>query len=156
MRLAEEKGLVRLGRGERGGSDWIELLTVKGKEKPTPVTVQVEEKEKKNYPPHLADPTTTTNSKKEPDFVPLVTLLSSSPQPRPLRALIGERLARLPEGERPFEARAGEFRMYYEQAVKEGLVRVGRGDVMGAEWIELGVSEAEAREYIKVSLFETE
>ncbi|GAA5916439.1 uncharacterized protein JCM6883_006109 [Sporobolomyces salmoneus] len=140
---AQRRGLVRLGRGEKIGSEWIELVRDAG----------AAAKEKDNNQALSTVPSTASSpNSNETNFIPLLQLLvqfatEHTPRvDRPLRAIVGEKLARLPNP--PFPPQPGHFRFYYDKACREGLVRVGRGDVAGAEWIELAIGLEEAKRMI--------
>jgi len=76
-------------------------------------------------------------------------LASSPPCSRPLRSFVGEVLSKITSP--PFDVRGGAFKDYCEAAVKEGLVRVGRGTITGQDWIELAVTVKEAKSLLYVS-----
>ncbi|GAA5980010.1 hypothetical protein JCM5350_005995 [Sporobolomyces pararoseus] len=143
VKEAERRGIVKLY-----DSDLIELVrnsTAVG----SGGSEKVKEKELESKP-ITPSPSSSSSSSSSPDFIPLISLLlsyatsSPTPIPRPLRAVIGEKLSKSKKP--PFLAQPGQFKNYYEKAVERGLVRVGRGEIMGAEWIELGISLKEARE----------
>lgn len=100
--------------------------------------------------------TSSSTSKLVPsyDFRPLLRLMlhelaSSPPCSRPLRSFVGEVLSKITSP--PFDVRGGAFKDYCEAAVKEGLVRVGRGTIIGQDWIELAVTVKEAKSVLYVS-----
>ncbi|GAA5956683.1 hypothetical protein JCM3765_005702 [Sporobolomyces pararoseus] len=135
VREAERRGIVRLG------TDWIELI------RNYPITTVGSEKGKEKQLDHLT-PTSTSFV----DFIPLLSILSdyatsTPPIPKPLRAVIGEKLSKSKNPPFP-TGQPGQFKNYYEKALSKGLVRIGRGEVLGAEWIELGISLKEAKEII--------
>jgi len=76
-------------------------------------------------------------------------LSSSPPCSRPLRSFVGEVLGKITNP--PFDIRGGGFKNYYEAAVKEGLVRLGRGPRLGQDWIELAVTVDQAKALLYVS-----
>jgi hypothetical protein len=94
------------------------------------------------------------NNSNEPDFLPLISILlnyatSSPPIQRPLRAIIGEKLSK--SSSPPFEPLPGNFRRYYEKALEKGLVKIGKGEIVGTEWIELNISLEKAKKMLAVA-----
>ncbi|GAA5909718.1 hypothetical protein JCM5296_005771 [Sporobolomyces johnsonii] len=194
---AAKAGVVRLGKGEKVGQDWVELVHTTG-----PVNASGREREASKEgelsglmeglslngtaaaeapaatastssiqpvsspAPSFSDSNGTSRApsttpapppsapapvrapwSSSSDFRPLLALLlaqlsSTPPRAQPLRSYVGEKLARSHTG------LYANFKQYCEEAEREGLVRMGRGEVFGADYIELA-DPVEARKRVE-------
>ncbi|KPV77384.1 uncharacterized protein RHOBADRAFT_41377 [Rhodotorula graminis WP1] len=157
------KGLVRLGKGKTGEVEWVELVEEKAGQAGQAVQAapQVVQGSKTvggaggkgpvastSAPPAVAlvaasKPTSTASSSTTAPstittthkrFLPLIHLLESqrkAGRTRPLCAYVGEKLAKACPG------LYAHFTTFCREAEREGIVRMGVGEKLGSEWIEL-------------------
>ncbi|GAA5916959.1 hypothetical protein JCM6882_005070 [Rhodosporidiobolus microsporus] len=164
-REAEKAGVVVLGKGGKLGSEWIarkgweeeEAHGEKGEKDDLArmmggLSLAAGSPSKKaasaSAPPAAAPAAPPPPPPPPPPphpYLSLLTLLLSqlaSFKPRPLRSFVGDHLRKvnieLGPGKRLFDQASKEgLREYLAGAEKEGWVRFGRGEGVGAEWVEL-------------------
>ncbi|GAA5889841.1 hypothetical protein JCM8208_001144 [Rhodotorula glutinis] len=153
------KGLIRLGKGDKVGEGWVELVEEEA-DKAVQLGGQGQEDGKTVNGAGGKGPVASTSTSPAPPlavgtssasstsaistastpaapatrFLPLLALLESqrkAGRTRPLRSLMGQILAKSHPGLYPH------FTTYCREAASEGLVRMGVGEVNGSEWIEL-------------------
>jgi len=102
---------------------------------------------------------TTSTSLAKPsqyDFKPLLRLLLSRlslrHESRPLRGNLAYELKLLPNPPIDISVR-GNFKQYTAEAASRGLVRLGVGNTVGSEWIELGIPISAAKKLVTVRRF---
>ncbi|GAA5971932.1 hypothetical protein JCM11641_001575 [Rhodosporidiobolus odoratus] len=131
-REAERRGLVVLGKGEKVGGEWIMLAKEKGRER--------DRGQSPSRPRTRTHTSESSASPPDPQFAPLLSLLRTSALSgtlRPRRADIGKQLSRCNKGGKLYNT----FSEYAREAERRGLVRLGEGEGMGREWIEIVTRE---------------
>ncbi|GAA5821955.1 hypothetical protein JCM11251_004794 [Rhodosporidiobolus azoricus] len=146
---AEKKGLVVLGKGEKLGSEWIARKGQEGVGEDLAgmmdeLSLLPSEKAAFQAAPAAPAPPPPSPPAPHPYQFLLTFLLaqSVSGKPRSLRSFVGDQLrkANLEAGPGKWlfdQASKEGLREYLANAEEEGWIRSGRGEGVGAEWVEL-------------------